>query len=87
MFRTKLTRLFQIVLLSGMLFSHIEIASAQSTGGGQALKEMVQKLHQLIIIQQEIVMVVVVVVRQVVARLHQKLVLLVVGVIPATILD
>jgi len=36
MFRTKLTRLFQIVLLSGMLFSHIEIASAQSTGGGQA---------------------------------------------------
>ena len=36
MFRTKLTRLFQIVILSGMLFSHIEIASAQSTGGGQA---------------------------------------------------
>jgi len=36
MFRTKLTRLFQIVLLSGMLLSHIEIASAQSTGGGQA---------------------------------------------------
>ena len=33
MFMTKLTRLFQIVLLSGMLFSHIEIASAQSTGG------------------------------------------------------
>ncbi len=36
MFRTKLTRLFQIVLLSGILLSHIEIASAQSTGGGQA---------------------------------------------------
>jgi cell division control protein 6 len=36
---------------------------------------MEQKLQQLIIIQQEIVMVVVVV-RQVVARLHQKLVLL-----------
>ena len=36
MFRTKLTRLFQIVLLSGMLLSHIEIASAQSTGGSQA---------------------------------------------------
>jgi len=36
MFRTKLTRLFQIVLLSGMFLSHIEIASAQSTGGGQA---------------------------------------------------
>ena len=36
MFRTKLTRLFQIVLLSGMLLSHIEVASAQSTGGGQA---------------------------------------------------
>ena len=35
MFRTKLTRLFQIILLSGMLLSHIEIASAQSTGGGQ----------------------------------------------------
>ncbi len=30
MIRTKLTRLFQIVLLSGMLLSHIEIASAQS---------------------------------------------------------
>ena len=36
MFRTKLTRLFQIVLLSGMLLSHIEITSAQSNGGGQA---------------------------------------------------
>ena len=36
MFRTKLTRLFQIVLLSGMMLSHIEVASAQSTGGGQA---------------------------------------------------
>ena len=36
MFRTKLTRLFQIVLLSGMMFIHIEIASGQSTGGGQA---------------------------------------------------
>ena len=36
MFRTKLTRLFQIVLLSVILLSHIEIASAQSTGGGQA---------------------------------------------------
>ena len=36
MFRTKLTRLFQIVLLSGILLSHIEIASAQFTGGGQA---------------------------------------------------
>ena len=36
MFLKKLTRLFQIVLLSGMLLSHIEIASAQSTGGGQA---------------------------------------------------
>ena len=36
MFRTKLTRLFQIVLLSGMFLSHIEIASAQFTGGGQA---------------------------------------------------
>ena len=36
MFRTKLTRLFQIVLLSGILLSHIEIASAQSTGGAQA---------------------------------------------------
>jgi hypothetical protein len=35
-FMKKLTRLFQIVLLSGMLLSHIEIASAQSTGGGQA---------------------------------------------------
>ena len=35
MFRTKLTRLFQIVLLSGLLLSHIEIASAQSTGSGQ----------------------------------------------------
>ena len=54
--------------------------------GGPALKEMEQKLQQLIIIQQGIVMVVVVV-RQVVARLHQKLVPLVVGVIPATILD
>ncbi len=36
MFLKKLTRLFQIVLLSGMLPSHIEIASAQFTGGGQA---------------------------------------------------
>ena len=36
MFRTKLTRLFQIVLLSGMFLSHIEIISAQFTGGGQA---------------------------------------------------
>ena len=36
MFLKKLTRLFQIVLLSGMLLSHIEIASAQSNGGGQA---------------------------------------------------
>ena len=36
MFRIKLTRLFQIVLLSVMLLSHIEIASAESTGGGQA---------------------------------------------------
>ena len=36
MFRIKLTRLFQIVLLSGILLSHIEIASAQSTGSGQA---------------------------------------------------
>ena len=36
MFRTKLTRLFQIILLSGMLLSHIEIGSAQSNGGGQA---------------------------------------------------
>jgi hypothetical protein len=35
-FLKKLTRLFQIVLLSGMLLSHIEIASAQSNGGGQA---------------------------------------------------
>jgi len=36
MFRIKLTRLFLLVLLSGMLLSHIEIASAQSTRGGQA---------------------------------------------------
>lgn len=36
MFLTKLTRLFQIVLLSGMLLSHIEVVSDQSTGGGQA---------------------------------------------------
>ena len=36
MFLTKLTRLFQIVILSWMLLSHIEIARAQSNGGGQA---------------------------------------------------
>ena len=36
MFRTKLTRLFQIILLSGVLLSHIEIATAQSARGGQA---------------------------------------------------
>ncbi len=36
MFRTKLTRLFQIVLLSGILLSYIEIASAQFAVGGQA---------------------------------------------------
>ena len=35
MFRTKLTRLFQIVLLLGMLLSLIEIASAQFTGESQ----------------------------------------------------
>jgi len=35
-FLTKLTRLFQIVLLSGILLSHIKIASEQFTGGGQA---------------------------------------------------
>ena len=39
MFLKKLTRLFQIVLLSGMLLSHIEIASAQSTGGQAQLVE------------------------------------------------
>ena len=36
MFRTKLTRLFQIVLFSGILLSNIEIASAQFNGSGQA---------------------------------------------------
>ena len=35
MFRTKIIRLFQIVLLSGMLLSNIEIACAQSNGSGQ----------------------------------------------------
>ena len=35
MFRTNLIRLFQIVLLSGMLLSNIEIACAQSNGSGQ----------------------------------------------------
>ena len=35
MFRTKLTRLFQIVLLLWMLLSLIEIANAQFTGGSQ----------------------------------------------------
>ena len=36
MFLKKLTRLIQIVHLSGMMLSQIEVASAQSTGGGQA---------------------------------------------------
>ena len=35
MFLTKLTRLFQIVLFSGVLLSHIEVASAQSNRDGQ----------------------------------------------------
>ena len=35
MFRTNLIRLFQIVLLSGMLLSNIEIACAKSNGSGQ----------------------------------------------------
>ena len=35
MFRTKIIRLFQIVLFSGMLLSNIEIACAQSNGSGQ----------------------------------------------------
>ena len=35
MFKVKLTRLFQIVLVSVILLSQIEIASAQSNGGGQ----------------------------------------------------
>ena len=35
MFKAKLTRLFQIVLVSVILLSHIEIASGQSNGGGQ----------------------------------------------------
>ena len=35
MFKAKLTRLFQIVLVSMILLSHVEIASGQSNGGGQ----------------------------------------------------
>jgi hypothetical protein len=35
MFKVKLTRLFQIVLVSVILLSHIEVVSAQSNGGGQ----------------------------------------------------
>ena len=35
MFSTKLPRLFQIVLLLGILLSLIEIASAQFTGGSR----------------------------------------------------
>ena len=35
MFKGKLTQLFQIVLVSVILLSHIEIASGQINGGGQ----------------------------------------------------
>ena len=35
MFKAKLTRLFQIVLVSMILLSHVEIAIGQSNGGGQ----------------------------------------------------
>ena len=36
MFRTNLTRLFQIIFFSGILLSNFEFASAQLNGSGQA---------------------------------------------------